>query len=51
MKNKKSLFVHDYFQNLGGGEKLILSLVRNEDYLITSFVDNKILKFLKKKKN
>lgn len=50
MKNKKSLFVHDYFQNLGGGEKLILSLVRNEDYLITSFVDNKILKFLKKKR-
>lgn len=50
MKNKKSLFIHDYFQNMGGGEKLILSLIKNEDNLITSFVDNKILKFLNKKK-
>ena len=48
MKKNKVIFVHDYFENLGGGEKLILSLVKKKDTLITSFTNKKIKKFLPK---
>ncbi len=51
MKKSKILYVHDYFQNFGGGERLIFSLIRKNDTLITSFVDKKIISNSKKKIN
>ncbi len=44
-----NLFIHDYFQNFGGGERLILNLVREKDKLVTSFINKKLQNFLKKK--
>ena len=49
MKKRKILYIHDYFQNFGGGERLILSLIRKNDTLITGFIDKKIKNFSKKK--
>ena len=46
----RNLFIHDYFQNFGGGERLILSLVRKTDVLVTSFKIKKIQNYLIKKK-
>ncbi len=51
MKKRKILYIHDYFQNFGGGERLILSLIRKNDTLITGFIDKKIKNFSKKKIN
>ena len=51
MKKSKILYVHDYFQNLGGGERLIFSLIRKNDFLITSFLHKKIKNIIKKKIN
>ena len=45
----RNLFVHDYFQNFGGGERLILNLVRKKDKLVTSFIVEKLKNFLKGK--
>ena len=49
MKKNKILFVHDYFQDYGGGERLILSLIQKSDLLITSFINYKIKNIIKKK--
>ena len=35
MKKNKKIFIHDYFENLGGGERLILKLVSKNDILVT----------------
>ena len=49
MKKNKILFVHDYFQDYGGGERLILSLIQKSDLLITSFINFMIKNIIKKK--
>ncbi len=49
MKKEINLFIHDYFQNFGGGERLILSLVNKKDLIITSFVNKKLKNIVNKK--
>ena len=49
MKKNKTLFVHDYFQYYGGGERLVLSLIQKSDILVTSFINNKFKNINKKK--
>ena len=51
MKKSKILYIHDYFQNFGGGERLIFSLIRKNDFLITNFIHKKIKSISKKKIN
>ena len=48
-KKSKNLFIHDYFQNYGGGERLILSIIDKKDTLLTSFVDKKLKNLLSNK--
>ena len=50
MKKIKNLFIHDYFQNYGGGERLILSLIKKEDTLLTAFISKDLKKIVKNKK-
>jgi glycosyltransferase involved in cell wall biosynthesis len=50
VKKINNLFIHDYFQNYGGGERLILNLVKKEDTLLTSFIKKNLRKILKNKK-
>ena len=50
IKYKKNLFIHDYFQNYGGGERLILDQIKKEDDLLTSFAEKNIKKKIKTKK-
>lgn len=50
MKKKENLFIHDYIQNYGGGERLILSLIEKKDTLLTSFIDKNCKKLLHNKK-
>jgi len=49
VKKEINLFIHDYFQNFGGGERLILSLIRKKDLIVTSFINKKLNKIFKKK--
>jgi len=53
MRNYKIAIFHDYFDNLGGGEKLILTLAEKINSIIfTSYFNKKLLKknFIKKNK-
>ena len=47
MIRSKKIFIHDYFENLGGGEKLILKIIEKNDILVTSFIKPEIKRFLK----
>ena len=48
----KNLFAHDYFENLGGGENLALTFLKNNKSfsLLTFFISNFLKKKLKYKK-
>ncbi len=46
MKKNKKIFIHDYFENLGGGERLILKLVSKNDILVTGFINRRLKSFL-----
>ncbi len=43
----RNILIHDYFQNFGGGERLVLSLNKLFPNLITSFIDKDIKKKIK----
>lgn len=49
MKKKINLFIHDYFQNFGGGERFVLNLAKKKDLILTSFINKKLNKIFKKK--
>jgi len=43
----KNILIHDYFENFGGGERLVLSIKKLFPQLITSFINEDIKKKIK----
>ena len=43
----RNILIHDYFENFGGGERLVLSINKLFPELITSFINEDIKKKIK----